>query len=395
MANKGGLIGNDNLFVPDAPTIGDASAGNAEVSVAFTAPSDVGNDAITSFAARVTDGTNIFNGTASSSPITVTGLSNGTSYTAQVWAINDYGNSPLSGSTSSFSPAAPTAFFCTGSGGDLNKRNIASLGNFSDNGNILLHNARTGMASATRGIFTSGRSIGSTEYNAQMRYFAIASGGTAQDFGDLSVATRSGFGIASSTRGINAGGFKENTGTGQNESADFISFVTIASTGDASDFGDLTQAGISSGGGCSPTRGVFMGRQPVSGSTLNTIDFITIASAGNAQDFGDMPAGRKIGAGASNSTRAIAAGCDGNEIECLNIASTGNATDFGNLTGSNEGGMGAASSTRMLIAGGSPFGVTVEYITIASLGNSSDYGDLTASTDAGSGGLSNVHGGLG
>ena len=48
MPNRGKFIGGqDNLFVPDAPTIGDATAGDAQVSVAFTAPSDVGSDAIT------------------------------------------------------------------------------------------------------------------------------------------------------------------------------------------------------------------------------------------------------------------------------------------------------------------------------------------------------------
>ena len=51
MPNRGKFIGNDNLYVPDAPTIGDATAGDAQVSVTFTAPSDVGNDAITAYGA--------------------------------------------------------------------------------------------------------------------------------------------------------------------------------------------------------------------------------------------------------------------------------------------------------------------------------------------------------
>ena len=40
-------------------------------------------------------------------------------------------------------------------------------------------------------------------------------------------------------------------------------------------------------GACSQTRGLFAGGygNPVS---LNTIEFITIASTGNAQDFGDL-----------------------------------------------------------------------------------------------------------
>ena len=393
MPNRGKFIGNDNLYVPDAPTIGTATAGDAQVSVTFTAPSDVGNDDITGFIATAFTGSTAVGATGTSSPISITGLSNGSSYTVAVSAVNDYGTGPLSSVSSSATPSAPTAFFCTGSGGDLNKRLIASLGNATDNGNIILHEARSGIASATRGIFTSGKTIGSADPSTKIRYFTIATGGGLSVFGDLSVATRMGFGVASSTRGITAGGFDVNSGTGQPGNVNHISYVTIASTGDASDFGDLTAVGGLSGGGCSSTRAVFMGRF-TTGSSANTIDYITIASAGNASDFGDMPGTRKVAAGASNSTRAITAGPDGNEIEYVTIASTGNAADFGNLTKNNEGGAGAASSTRMLIAGGQGFSDEIDYITIASLGNASDFGDLTAATQPGSGGLSNAHGGL-
>ena len=54
MVRRGSFIGGqDNLSVPDAPTIGAATAGAGQVSVAFTAPSDVGDDPITSFGVSV------------------------------------------------------------------------------------------------------------------------------------------------------------------------------------------------------------------------------------------------------------------------------------------------------------------------------------------------------
>ena len=54
MVRRGSFIGGqDNLSVPDAPTIGAATAGASQVSVAFTAPSDVGDDPITSFGVSV------------------------------------------------------------------------------------------------------------------------------------------------------------------------------------------------------------------------------------------------------------------------------------------------------------------------------------------------------
>jgi len=97
---KGGFIGQDGLNAPDEPTGVVATGGIASVSVAFTAPSDVGASAITSFRAQVagigTSGT--------SSPLVVTGLTNGTAYTANVWAINAFGTSSPSDASASFTP---------------------------------------------------------------------------------------------------------------------------------------------------------------------------------------------------------------------------------------------------------------------------------------------------
>ena len=89
---------------------------------------------------------------------------------------------------------------------------------------------------------------------------------------------------------------------------------------------------------CSPTRGVFEGGD--SGSTTNVIDFITIASAGNATDFGDTTAARETSGGGSSSVRGIFMGGytsgDTNAIEFITIASAGNSTDFGDLTAAEE-----------------------------------------------------------
>ena len=97
------------LKVPDAPTIGTATAGASQVSVTFTAPSNVGGGAITSYIAIVTDSSSgvVFTNTGASSPIVVTGLTNGNTYTAKVAATNAFGTGPNSASSSSFSPALP------------------------------------------------------------------------------------------------------------------------------------------------------------------------------------------------------------------------------------------------------------------------------------------------
>lgn len=92
------------LTVPDAPTIGTATAGNAQCSVAFTPPGDDGGATITGYTATSTPGS--FTGTGASSPITVTGLSNGTGYTFTVYATNSEGNSSASSASNTCTPAA-------------------------------------------------------------------------------------------------------------------------------------------------------------------------------------------------------------------------------------------------------------------------------------------------
>jgi len=103
----GGFIrpGYNPLLVTDAPTIGAATSGGAlAVSIAFTAPSDVGGGAITSYEAVATDTVTaaVFTASGSSSPISVTGLTDGQSYTTTVTAINAYGPSGISAASNSY-----------------------------------------------------------------------------------------------------------------------------------------------------------------------------------------------------------------------------------------------------------------------------------------------------
>jgi hypothetical protein len=93
---------------PDTPTIGTATAGDASASVTFT-PAGTGETA-TSFTATSTPGSHT--GTGGSSPVTVSGLSNGTSYTFTVHASNAAGDSSESSSSNSVTPSAsgPTTY---------------------------------------------------------------------------------------------------------------------------------------------------------------------------------------------------------------------------------------------------------------------------------------------
>ena len=89
------------FLTPNAPTGVTATAGNASASVAFTAPTNVGGGAITSYTV-ISSGGQI--GTGTSSPITVSGLTNGTSYTFTVYAQNTYGPGQRSNPSASITP---------------------------------------------------------------------------------------------------------------------------------------------------------------------------------------------------------------------------------------------------------------------------------------------------
>ena len=92
--------------VPGAPTIGTATPGNAQATVSFTAPASNGGSAITLY--TVTSSTGGKTGTGTASPITVTGLTNGTAYTFTVTATNVIGTGAASAASNSVTPAAPT-----------------------------------------------------------------------------------------------------------------------------------------------------------------------------------------------------------------------------------------------------------------------------------------------
>ncbi|WP_429941225.1 putative Ig domain-containing protein [Agrobacterium vitis] len=100
--------------VPGAPTIGTATPGNAQATVSFTAPASNGGAAITSYTVTASPGG--ATATGSASPITVTGLTNGTAYTFTVTATNSVGTGAASAATSSVTPTAPTFTFSPASG---------------------------------------------------------------------------------------------------------------------------------------------------------------------------------------------------------------------------------------------------------------------------------------
>ena len=230
----GGFINQDGLNAPDPATGVSASAGDAQADVSFTAPADVGGSAITGFVATSDDG---IGATGPSSPITVSGLSNGTAYTFRVWALNAFGYSSPSDASGSVSPFA------------------------------------------SYGIIFGGYA-GSSAFNT-IQYVSISSEGNASDFGDLSFAWFSSASTSSFTRALVGGGYNASDARINN-----IEYVTVASAGNSTDFGDLTAGTNSLSGGGDAISGFAIGGYDT--AQTNKIEKFTFATTGNATDFGDL-----------------------------------------------------------------------------------------------------------
>jgi titin len=92
-------------FPPSAPQITGIEAGNAQVFISVSVADD-GGSPITGYTATCL-GDGIFFGTSPTSPITVSGLTNGEAYECLVTATNDIGTSPLSAASALITPVAP------------------------------------------------------------------------------------------------------------------------------------------------------------------------------------------------------------------------------------------------------------------------------------------------
>ena len=271
---------------------------------------------------------------------------------------------------------------------------IATTGNSVDFGDDLRVREENyaSFSSSTRGVNAGGYSPAAF---TNIGYFTFSSQGGMNDFGDLQTAVYAQGGCGNNIRGLSGGG---NSGSTYNNA---IEFVTIASTGDGTEFGNLSVARRSLASGiASPTRGIWHGGNDPAGNVTNIIDFVTIATFGDAIDFGDMTTSRNSHSGCSNSTRGLIVSGQNpsnlNSIEFITIATEGNGTDFGDITTNARDYQGScASAVRGVNAGGqTPSKINViEFMTISTAGNATDFGDLTVARRF-TQGCSDVHGGI-
>jgi hypothetical protein len=135
------------LTVPGAPTIGTATAGDSSATVSWTAPASMGGSPITTY--TVSCSPSCTGVTTAGTSTTVTGLTNGTSYTFTVTATNFVGTGAASAASNAVTPAAS----CSTTTSSLSVSGAAP-GNFSATLNGQIQHVYTSLGSYTAGNTT-------------------------------------------------------------------------------------------------------------------------------------------------------------------------------------------------------------------------------------------------
>jgi len=269
--------------------------------------------------------------------------------------------------------------------------NIQS-GGISQSFGTLLENRRfdAGLASATRGV--TGGSDGQPSWaTGTMEYVTIATTSNSTTFGNMTASGGMVSACSNNTRGIYFSVWDSSPTSPVHKK--HIDYITIATAANSQDFGELSAARPEAGGFGSPTRGICAGGYDAlsPNNPQDTIDYVTIASTGNATDFGNLTVARQAPGSTSSSTRGVITGGYAhpawqNTIDYVTIATTGNATDFGDLVTALYGQFvgNCSDKIRGVFAGGKisapTYSNSIEYVNIASTGNSVDWGDIVRGT---------------
>ena len=212
----------------------------------------------------------------------------------------DFGNSQQAsgGSQNAGVKSSSTrGVFSGGTPTNLQYIQIGTLGNSLAFGDLTDSNGNNGVSASTptRGVYAVGTTTASIEA------ITFASTGSSVVFGECQEGKNNSAGAGNSVRGVFAGGYRS---PGDRKSNN-IEFVNLASLGNTQDFGDLTIFRACLRACSTQVRAVFGGGYFVPSTTAsggtndNRIDYVTIATAGNAQDFGDLSSGNIHGRGAA------------------------------------------------------------------------------------------------
>lgn len=263
---------------------------------------------------------------------------------------------------------------------------IANTGNATAFGNLTAaRQYLPGCSNITRGVFFGGNAapFGSGLYSSVIDYITFATPGNATSFGNLLSPTYGATSCSDGSRGLIIGGY-DDTYTNQ------ISYITIATTGNATSFGNQIVNQYRAGAISNLTRGVY-------GGTSAKLEYVTIQTLGNATSFGDLLRAKNTVGTASDKSRGLfynANNDNTNSIEYITVATAGNATYFGSAITSTQQTSGSSNGTRAIFSAGKDSTTLVqtnriEYVTIQTLGNATNFGNLTTGRSASAGASGN------
>lgn len=241
----------------------------------------------------------------------------------------------------------------------------------------------------TYGVVGGGVKNSGTFGNDQIQRWTISTTGNATDFGQLSRGTGGSNGIAAVSNKDRILFFGGGGGT---TTAEYIAPTT---TGNATAWGASLTVGLTYAAGASNgTRGLFMGDFS-SGGDAQIYYFADIANAGTATiDFGDLTVARNRASALGDGTYVVfGGGYSGsnpghNTMDYVTADTTGNATDFGDLTVARYSLGALANRTRGVFMGGYSSN-RLDYITIATTGNATTFGSQSVSRQGANGGATN------
>ena len=266
---------------------------------------------------------------------------------------------------------------------NINYYDLSSTGNASNFGTLTVARSYGGSVAggggptSSRGVFGAGSApTGGTNI---MDYITIGTTGNAQDFGDLNRSSGSGESCSNGIRGIFAHGYGNPDGY---TSAGKIDYITISTTGNAGVFGDLrtSHPGYWYTGSANASdlgRGVFACGSPGAEAAY----YIQISTEANATAAGNLMQERNNCAAASDGTRGTWWGNqDNGAIDYLTLDSLGNSTDFGDMATAVQYSAGTANDTRGTANGGDNddgYKSQIQHVTIQTTGNATNFGNLT------------------
>ena len=284
-----------------------------------------------------------------------------------------------------------------------------------------------------RGICPSGydgSGTAHTDYPVTIDYFDITTTGNASDFGDLKYTYYAGnyyrekgwyyqAGVSNRTRGVWIG-YEVSTADGGVR--DDIEYITIATTGNAQDFGNLPWSRSRSCGCSDGTKGLVWGGRlaqrdrlypgtyqpgsgpwtgPETGSRWDDIYYVTIDTTSDASAFGDLVSVRHLSGACSNGTYGVVGGGSigdytdlgytfaqsKSHMEYVTIATLGNASTFGFLhydNSTNDGASTSAACSNETIGLWFTYDLKIDRVVLSTTGNATDFGDISSGQKTGS-----------